>query len=43
MKIKTNALDLYMTSEEVINSITSKNLNLKDEIEEKVLFIKRIS
>jgi hypothetical protein len=43
MKTKINALALYMASEEVINSITSKNLNLKDLIEEKINFLQNNS
>lgn len=43
MKTKTNALALYMASEEVINSITSKNLDFKDLIEEKINFLQNNS
>lgn len=43
MKTKINALALYMASEEVINSITSKNLDFKDLIEEKIIFLKNNS
>ena len=42
MKIKTNAVAIYMQSEEVKKSITSKNLDLKDMVEEKILFLESV-
>lgn len=42
MKIKTNAVAIYMQSEEVMKSITSKNLDLKDMVEEKILFLESV-
>lgn len=42
MKTKINALALYMASDEVIKWITSKNLDIKEEIQEKIEFIKLV-
>lgn len=43
MKTKENALAIYMASDEVLNSITSKNLDFKDLIEEKINFLQNNS
>lgn len=43
MKTKINALALYMASDEVLNSITSKNLDFKEKVEEKILFLQNNS
>jgi hypothetical protein len=43
MKTKINALALYMASDEVISAFGTKNLNLRDEIEEKINFLQKVS
>ena len=42
MKTKINALAIYMASADVIKWITSKNLDLQDEIREKIDFLKLV-
>lgn len=43
MKTKINALDIYLISSEYKESLNSQNLNLKDEIKEKISFLERVS
>lgn len=42
MKTKTNALALFISNEDIINWLLSKNLNLREDLEEKIEFIKKI-
>lgn len=41
-KIKDNWLALYMANDEVIKAFNSKDLNLRDEIEEKINFLEKM-
>lgn len=43
MKTKINAVEIYMWSPEVREALTSKNLNLRDEIEEKINAIEEMA